>query len=63
MTTKKYMDGVRQCDWTPFNGKLWQRNYYDHVIRSEKELAYIREYIVSNPSNRETDGEYRVTME
>ena len=29
--------------------KLWQPNYYEHVIRDDKALAKIREYIQSNP--------------
>ena len=29
--------------------KLWQPNYYEHVIRNEKALEKIREYIVNNP--------------
>ena len=29
---------------------VWQRNYYEHVIRNETELDEIREYIVSNPN-------------
>lgn len=28
---------------------LWQRNYYEHIIRNEKELARIRQYICNNP--------------
>ena len=28
---------------------LWQRNYYEHIIRNESELDRIREYIVNNP--------------
>lgn len=28
---------------------LWQPNYYEHVIRTEKALAAIREYIQNNP--------------
>jgi len=28
---------------------VWQRNYYDHVIRSEDELDRIRQYILDNP--------------
>ena len=33
-----------------FTGKaFWQRNYYEHVIRSEKTLEKIREYIQNNP--------------
>lgn len=55
MTTKQYCDGVAQNGWTPFSGKLWQRNYYEHVIRNEKELSLIREYIVNNPLKWELD--------
>jgi REP element-mobilizing transposase RayT len=29
--------------------KLWQPNYYEHVIRNERALRKIREYIISNP--------------
>jgi len=28
---------------------LWQRNYWEHIVRDEKELARIRTYINSNP--------------
>ncbi|MFQ5686668.1 MAG: transposase, partial [Candidatus Scalindua sp.] len=28
---------------------VWQRNYYEHIIRNEKELNKIREYIMYNP--------------
>lgn len=51
MTTKRYIDGVKNKHWPPFNGKLWQRNYYEHIIRNEQSLEEIREYIVNNPSN------------
>lgn len=29
--------------------QLWQRNYYEHVIRTDKALDKIREYIKNNP--------------
>ena len=29
--------------------RLWQPNYYEHVIRNEKALLKIREYIINNP--------------
>ena len=29
--------------------KLWQPNYYEHVIRDEKALTRVREYIQNNP--------------
>jgi REP element-mobilizing transposase RayT len=31
-------------------GKLWQRNYYDHIIRDEKGYQNISDYIINNPS-------------
>ena len=31
------------------SGRVWQRNYYEHVVRNEDELHRIREYIVMNP--------------
>lgn len=60
MTTKQYIDCVRQHGWKPFQRKLWQRNYYEHIIRNEKELTKIREYIINNPLNWETDENYQV---
>ena len=33
-----------------WDGPLWQRNYYEHVIRSEDDLTTIRNYIVYNPA-------------
>ncbi len=36
---------------------IWQRNYYEHVIRNEYELDKIREYIVTNPARWERDRE------
>jgi len=29
-------------------GKFWQRNYYEHVVRDEKDFNEIREYIINN---------------
>jgi putative transposase len=28
---------------------VWQRNYYEHIIRNEKELFAVRQYIIANP--------------
>jgi putative transposase len=51
MTTKKYIDGVKQNGWTPFPCKLWQRNYFEHILRNDNELNRICEDIVNNPLN------------
>lgn len=32
-------------------GKLWQRNFFEHIIRDETSLNNIREYIIRNPEN------------
>ena len=48
-TTHQYMAGVGKDGWEPFDGKLWQRSFFDHVIRNEEELNRIREYIRNNP--------------
>ncbi|MDD4013918.1 MAG: hypothetical protein PHW14_06985 [Candidatus Omnitrophica bacterium] len=37
---------------------LWQRNYYEHIIRNEDDLARIREYIMKNPSKWGEDEYY-----
>ena len=55
MTTKRYVDGVNQAGWPGFRGRLWQRNYYEHIIRDDESLARIREYIADNPLNWATD--------
>ncbi|MFT3895312.1 MAG: hypothetical protein QM730_27115 [Anaerolineales bacterium] len=36
---------------------IWQRNYYDRIIRNEKELDNIRKYIETNPANWAKDEE------
>ena len=42
------------------SGRIWQRNYYEHVIRNEKSLNEIRKYIVENPARWEEDSLYEV---
>jgi REP element-mobilizing transposase RayT len=49
-TTKKYSEGVLRGDWPEFQKRLWQRNYYEHIIRNEGELDHSRQYIRDNPT-------------
>jgi len=51
MSTNEYIRGVKNLGWEPFNGKLWQRNYWEHIIRNENEYNRIAEYIINNPQN------------
>jgi REP element-mobilizing transposase RayT len=39
-----------------FMGKLWQRNYYEHIIRDEKTYLEITRYILENPAKWEMDS-------
>ena len=57
MTTNEYIRGVKKHQWPRFPGKLWQRNYYEHVIRNENETNRIRKYITDNPAQWSTDRE------
>ncbi len=49
MTTNEYIRGVKNDGWKPFDGKLWQRNYYEHIIRNELAYYNITNYILNNP--------------
>jgi REP element-mobilizing transposase RayT len=55
MTTKQYTDGVKYHHWQSFSGKLWQRNYWEHIIRTEQSQREIATYIITNPAQWETD--------
>jgi len=57
MTTKRNADGVKQQGWSRFPDHLWQRNYYEHIIRNEESLHDIRQYIADNPAQWESDRE------
>lgn len=48
-TTHAYINGVRQKGWKSFNNHLWQRNYYEHIIRNQRSYNYIATYICENP--------------
>ncbi len=47
---------INQIRQTP-GGGLWQRNYWEHIIRNEDEFNRIREYIVNNPAQWDLDQE------
>jgi len=47
---------INQARATP-SLPVWQRNYYEHIIRNEDELLRVREYIVNNPLQWAVDRE------
>lgn len=57
ITTHAFIKGVHQNGWPGFNGRVWQRNYYEHIIRDDPSLQRIRSYIESNPEQWAADKE------
>lgn len=55
MTTNEYIRGVKNLNWEPFDKKLWQRNYWEHIIRDGISCNKISNYITKNPSNWKED--------
>ncbi len=51
--TTRRANRVRKTPGQP----VWQRNYYEHIIRHDKELNAIRQYILDNPANWMEDTE------
>jgi REP element-mobilizing transposase RayT len=49
-TTYDYISGVKTEEWPTFDGRLWQRNYWEHVVRHERDYDRIADYIETNPS-------------
>jgi len=58
MTTNEYFRGVKTLGWKPVNKRLWQRNYYEHIIRNQQSYNEIAEYIRCNPEKWLTDTLY-----
>jgi len=48
ITTVGYIKGVKELGWPAFDGQLWQRSYYDHVVRCDADLEIRRSYIYNN---------------
>ena len=55
LTTKKYIEGVENKNWRRFDKKIWQRNYWEHIVRDENEYQRISEYIINNPMKWDMD--------
>ena len=55
MTTNEYIKGIKNNNLKPFDKKLWQKSYYDHVIRGEADYKEIWDYIENNPTRWQDD--------
>jgi putative transposase len=56
LTTHHYLKGIKQENWPAIQGKLWQRNYWERIIRSDQELMKLQEYIQTNPAQWHLDS-------
>lgn len=59
ITTVEYIRRVKNAGWPVFNRKLWQRGYYEHIIRNERAFQNIAGYIKDNPARWTEDKFYR----
>jgi putative transposase len=48
---REKLNNLRKTTGVP----VWQRSFYDRIIRNERELQKISEYIQSNPQNWQED--------
>ena len=55
MVTNEYICEVKCGALKPFNKKLFQKSYHDHIIRSKEDYDKIWEYIHTNPLKWESD--------
>ena len=49
MVTNEYIRDVKKGVLKPFNKRLFQQSFHDHIIRGEKDYQKIWEYIDTNP--------------
>lgn len=49
ITTTRYIGGVREAGWPPYDRYFWLEDYYEHIIRDERDLDTKRLYIERNP--------------
>ncbi len=54
-TTVEYIKMVKNGILPPFDKQIWQRNYYENIIRTEEAYIKISEYITNNPQKWQDD--------
>ena len=59
MSTNEYIRGVKTYNWKRFDRKLWQVNYWEHIIRNQLSYESISGYSADNPTRWRDDQFYR----
>jgi REP element-mobilizing transposase RayT len=62
-TTIKYIQMVKQNSLPPFHKRIWQRNYWEHIIRNERSYLEISRYIANNPAKWKEDRFYSLDVD
>lgn len=60
ITTVEYINGVNQLGWQSFDRRIWQRNYWENIICTEKAYKSISQYIQNNPQNWKGDEFFKI---
>lgn len=55
-TTLQYIKMVKNGTLPPFNKRIWQRNYYEHVIRDDADYERVATYTINNPKTWDDDA-------
>ena len=58
ISTIEYIRMVKTGIVPPFEKRVWQRSFYDHVIRDEDDYLRIAEYVLENPAKWMEDRYY-----
>ena len=57
-STLEYIKMVKKGDVPPFEKQIWQRGFYDHIIRDKRDYEEISKYIYENPLKWQFDELY-----
>ena len=57
-STVEYTKMVKKGILPPFDEKIWQRSFHDHIIRTQKDYEKIAKYIYENPIKWKNDCFY-----
>ena len=58
MTTNAYIRAVKEGLLLPFEKRIWQRGYYEHMIRNDQDYLDVWQYIHQNPARWAEDEYY-----
>ncbi|MCK5058370.1 MAG: transposase [Candidatus Aminicenantes bacterium] len=62
ISTNTYIHSVTKNHWPAFEKYFWQRDFFDRIIRDPEELEQVRNYIINNPQNWESDEDNPINI-